>query len=133
MVFGSAQLTKRLPHISLSLLGKTISPVSVAKDLGVYIDQYLTYDVQVTKTVSSCMNQLVQIGRIKHLLDKKTLLLLINSFVFSKLFFIVPQYGGTHLNVTYTNCSWYKILLPQLYRFKRSLTISPRDGDLLKF
>ena len=89
VVVGSAQLIKRLPHISLSLLGKTISPVSVAKDLGVYIGQYLTYDVQVTKTVSSCMNQLVQISRIKHLLDKKTLLLLINSF-FSVNFFIVP-------------------------------------------
>ena len=73
-------------------------------------------DVHVTKTVSSCMNQLVQIGRIKHLLDKKTLWLLINSFVFSKLFFIVPQYGGTHLNVTYTNCSCNKILLPELYK-----------------
>ena len=30
VVVGSAQLMKRLPHISLSLLGKTISPVSVA-------------------------------------------------------------------------------------------------------
>ena len=95
MVVGSAQLIKRLPHISLSLLGKTIPPVSVAKDLGVYIDQYLTYDVQVTKTVSSCMNQLVQIGRIKHLLDKKTLLLLINSFVFSKLFYCSSVWGNT--------------------------------------
>ena len=36
VVVGSAQLIKRLPHISLSLLGKTISPVSVAKDLVVY-------------------------------------------------------------------------------------------------
>ena len=95
MVVGSAQLIKRLPHISLSLLGKTISPVSVAKDLGVYIDQYLTYDVHVTKTVSSCMNQLVQIGRIKHLLDRKTLSLLINSFVFSKLFYCSSVWGNT--------------------------------------
>ena len=37
VVVGSAQLIKRLPHISLSLLGKTISPVSFAKDLGVNI------------------------------------------------------------------------------------------------
>ena len=56
VVVGSAQLIKRLPHISLSLLGKTISPGSVTKDLGVYIDHYLTYDVHVTKTISSCMN-----------------------------------------------------------------------------
>ena len=60
------------------------------------------------------MNQLVQIGRIKHLLDKKTF-----SYLYIALFsvnvFIVPQYGGTHFNVTYTNYSWYKILLPELY------------------
>ena len=56
VVVRSAQLIKRLPHISLSLLGKTISPGSVTKDLGVYIDHYLTYDVHVTKTISSCMN-----------------------------------------------------------------------------
>ncbi|CAH3120264.1 unnamed protein product, partial [Pocillopora meandrina] len=42
VVVGSAQLIKRLPPISLSLLGETISPVPFAKDLGVYIDQYLT-------------------------------------------------------------------------------------------
>ena len=92
VVVGSVQLIKRLPHISLSLLGKLFHQCQL-------LDHYLTYDVHVTKTVSSCMNQLVQIGRIKQLLDKKTLLLLINSFVFSKLFF-VSQYGGTHLNVS---------------------------------
>ena len=65
VVVGSAQLLKRLPpRISLSLLGKTISPVSFPKDLGVYVDEYLTYDVHTTKTASSCMNQLAQISRI---------------------------------------------------------------------
>jgi len=95
VVVGSAQLIKRLPPISLSLLGKTISPVPFAKDLGIYIDQCLTYDVHITKTASSCMNQLVHIRRIKHLLDKKTLLLLINSFVFSKLFYCSLVWGNT--------------------------------------
>ena len=49
VVVGSAQLFKRLPHISLSLLGKTILPVSLAKDLGVYVHQDLTYDVPILK------------------------------------------------------------------------------------
>ena len=95
VVVGSAQLIKKLPPISLSFLGKTISPVPFAKDLGVYIDQCLTYDVHISKTASSCMNQLVHIRRIKHLLDKKTLLLLINSFVFSKLFYCSSVWGNT--------------------------------------
>ena len=51
VVVGSAQLIKRLPHISLSLLGKTFSPVSFAKDLVVYIDSYLTYVVHITKSL----------------------------------------------------------------------------------
>ena len=98
------QEKEKIEISSSSLLGKTISPVSFAKDLGVFTDQYLTYDIHITKTASNCMNQLVQISRIKHLFDVKTLLLLINSFVF---YFIVPQCGGTHLNVIYTNCSWF--------------------------
>ena len=95
MAVGSAQLTKRLHPISLHLLGKTISPVPFAKDLGVYIDQHLTYDVHITTTASSCMNQLVHIRKIKHLLDKKTLLLLMNRFVFSKLFYYSSVWGNT--------------------------------------
>ena len=42
-----------------------------AKDLVVYIDQYLTYDVHIAITASSCMNQLVKINKTNHLLDKK--------------------------------------------------------------
>ena len=51
VVVGSAQLIKRLPHISLSLLGKTFSPVSFVKDLVVYIDSYLTYVVHITNSL----------------------------------------------------------------------------------
>ena len=74
---------------------KTITPVSFAKDLRVYIDQYLTYNVHITKPASGCMNQLVPKSRIEHLLDKKTLLLLTNSFVFSKLFYCSLVQGNT--------------------------------------
>ena len=64
----------RLQHISLSLSDKTVSAVLLAKDLVVYIDQYLTYDVHIAITASSCMNQLVKINKTNHLLDKKTTL-----------------------------------------------------------
>ena len=58
-----------------------------ARDPGVYLDERLSYDTRIIKTVSSCFKELVHISRIKHLLDKPTLLrLLIKSFVFTKLF-----------------------------------------------
>jgi len=52
----------------------------------VFLDQCLSYGEHIRETVTSCMNKLIQINRIKHLLDKETLLLILNSFVFSKRF-----------------------------------------------
>ena len=86
LLVGVPQLLRKLPPTSISLLGKEITPVPVAKDLGVYIDQSLTYNDHVAKTTSNCIFKLVQISRIKHLLDRKTLLLLMNAFVFSTIY-----------------------------------------------
>ena len=41
------------------------------------------------------MYRLIRINRIKHLLDRKTLLLLINAFVFSKLFYFSTVWSNT--------------------------------------
>ena len=63
------------------MLGTQIKPVTVAKDLGVYIDCHLNFNEHITKTASDCMFKLTRANRIKHLLDKKTLIYLINAFV----------------------------------------------------
>ena len=39
LLVGVPQLLRQLPPMSISLLGKEITPVPVAKDLGVYINQ----------------------------------------------------------------------------------------------
>ena len=83
------------PSVAISILGKEITPVPVARDLCVFIDQYLTYDEHLTQTAAKCLCKLVQINRIKHLLDKETLLLLINAFVFSKLFYCSTVFSNT--------------------------------------
>ena len=41
------------------------------------------------------MNKLIQINRIKYLFDKETLLLIINSFVFSRLFYRSSVWSNT--------------------------------------
>ena len=53
------------------------------------IDSSVSFNEHVTKTVSDCLHRLIRINRIKHLLDRKTLLSLINAFVFSKLFYVL--------------------------------------------
>ena len=53
------------------------------------------YNKHIAKTVSICLHKLVQINRIKHLLDKKTILLLMSSFVFSKLYYCSTVWSNT--------------------------------------
>ena len=70
----------------------------MAKDhLGVFLDHCLSYDEHIRKTVARCMNKLNQINRIKHLIDKETLLSIINfsSFVFSRLFYCSSVWSNT--------------------------------------
>ena len=79
----------------VKLLGKEIKPVPVAKYLGVIIDPSLSYNEHVTKTVSDCVHRLIRINRIKYRVDRKTLLLIINAFVFSKLFYCSTVWSNT--------------------------------------
>ena len=95
LIIGVPLFLRRVPSVAISILGKEITPVPVARDLGVFIDQYLTYDEHLTQTAAKCLCKLVQINRIKHLLDKETLLLLINAFVFSKLFYCSTVWSNT--------------------------------------
>lgn len=75
----------RLQTFTVSLLEKDLVSVEEAKDLGVTLDPYLSYDEYIVKTVSSCMSRLRQINRVKHAFDKKTFLTVLTALVFSKL------------------------------------------------
>ena len=88
LVVGTRQLLQRVTSdFKLVLLGKEPAPVLWFKDFGLFVDSTISFDEHITITVSSCMENLVQINRGKHLLDVKTLENVINALVFSKLFY----------------------------------------------
>ena len=95
-MIGTPQLLNKLPTASVRMLGKEITPSTVARDLGIFIDQSLTYNEHIAKTASICLHKLVQINRIKHLLEKETILLLENSFSFSKLYYCSTVWSNTN-------------------------------------
>ena len=119
LVVGVPQLLRQLPDFTITLCGKPISPIPVAKDLGVFIDQYLSYDEHIRKTVASCMNKLIQINRIKHLLDKETLLLIILAGCFT-----APQCGAILLRLISISFNLFKILQLGLSWDSANMTIS---------
>ena len=53
-MIGVPQFLRRVPSVAISILGKEITLVPVARDLGVFIDQYLTYGEHVTQTAAKC-------------------------------------------------------------------------------
>ena len=86
----------RVPKgFGVTLLGKEILPSCSAKDLGVIVDSHLSFDEHVTEVVSKCIGSLCQINRVKHLFDRSTLITIINSLVFSKLFYCLSTWAST--------------------------------------
>ena len=61
----------------------------------------LLWWTKIPKSVASCINKLIHINRIKHLLDKETLLFIINSVFFSRLFYCSSFWSNT--SATNTN------------------------------
>ena len=95
IVFGSQQMTSKLHEFRLSLLGKDVSPVQSAKDRCVILDSNLTFDDHIKTTVSECITRLAQISRVKHCLDRTSLLTTLNTLVFSKQYYCSNVWANT--------------------------------------
>jgi hypothetical protein len=77
LILGTRQMLEQVP-------GNFHTPVAVAKDLGMILDSCLSYDEHIASVVSSCIAGLCQISRVKHICDRETLILIINSLVLVK-------------------------------------------------
>ena len=59
------------------------------------MDCSLTYDEHVTQVTSKCIGSLCQINPVKYLFDRRTLITIINSLVFSKLLYCSSVWANT--------------------------------------
>ena len=75
LLIGTRQMLQNTPadlDLHITLLGKELRPVVSARDA--ILDALLSFDEHITIVTSSCLSSLSQINRIKHLLDRNTLL-----------------------------------------------------------
>ena len=95
LLLGIPHMLSRVREgFAVSLLRKEILPSPSAKSLGVVIDSHLSFYEQVTDLISRCTGSLCQIGRVKYLFDRSTLIKIINDLVFSKLFYYSSVWAG---------------------------------------
>ena len=138
-------LGRRLTSSTVSFLGKMLTPLTSwsAKDLGVILDLYLTYDNHISQLVSSCIAKLVQINRA----DKETLSIMIMTLVLSKMFYCSTIWsnlkklqsiqnlaskiltGLRHFDVTplLRQCNWLPVK-QQLYLIEAVVTLKCADN-----
>ena len=88
-------MISKLQDFRVTLLGKELLPVDSVKDLGVVFDSKLSFNDHIIKTASSCMSALGQISRVKHIFRKDILVTIINSLVFSKLYYCSSVWSNT--------------------------------------
>jgi len=81
---SSTRRQHQLPTGPVRVGSTTVLPVSVVRDLGVYIDTNVTMRAHVTATVRTCFMALRQIRSVRRSLSRDALLTLIRALVISK-------------------------------------------------
>ena len=96
VLFGVRHLISQLPsNITVPFLGQALVPITSAKDLGVTLDSNLPLNGYIASLTFSLLSTLVQINRVRHLFYKEVLCIILNSLVFSKLFYCSTVWFGT--------------------------------------
>ena len=85
MWIGSQRKLHLLPNTPLRVVDSEVTPVSVIRDLGTYLNSDTSMTTQVSKTVGCCFGALRTIRAIKDSLPRKTLCRVISALVLSRL------------------------------------------------
>ena len=88
VLFGTRQLVSKLPDVTYPFLDNSYALSGPpTEDLVVILDSGLTFNNHISSLSLSLLFSLCQISRIRHLFSKEVLYIMINSIVFSKLFY----------------------------------------------
>ena len=93
--FGTRQLLGKVLDIRVPFLDQELSLVSSVQDLGITLGSYLNLNDHVNTLASPLLSMLCQISRVRHLFTKPVLSTILNSLIFSKLFYCSTVWAGT--------------------------------------
>ena len=84
MFIGSRQLISRIPDNIKIYFGETeITPSRSVKNLGLYMDQFLLFDIHVSHICKKVNGTLMILNRLKDTLDRTTRLIIVHSLALS--------------------------------------------------
>ena len=101
MIFGTKQMLRNAPDVTVKFFDSSISCVKQARSLGVTFDRNLSFQPHVDQLVSKCTGILLALNHAKHVLPKATLKLLITALVFSTIRYCLSVYGTCNQTQTH--------------------------------
>lgn len=94
---GSRQILSRIPpNTTININGDTIHPSTCVKNLRVYMDRYLVFDVHISELIKKVNGSLMYINRIGDLFDKQTRVIVVQSLALSLMEYCIRIWGTTN-------------------------------------
>ena len=97
IALGTRETTRRLPPISITFSGSTITCASSVKNLGVWFDSDMSFVTHTNEVVRRCTGSLCGLSHSRHSLPKSVLITLIQGLVFSVLRYCLSVYGASNV------------------------------------
>ena len=93
-LIGSRQLCSRIPEdVIMKFDGTSISPSSHVKNLGLYMDRYMSFETHVNEISKKVMGMLIYMNRISSYLDKNSRTMVVQSLVLSHINYCLRIWG----------------------------------------
>ena len=90
--FSSSRRQFQIPQVPFCVGTATITPSSIVRDLGIYLDSNLSMTAHIFKTVSNCFSAMRLIRSVRRSVSRAVLLSLVTSLVLSRV-----DYGNATL------------------------------------
>lgn len=97
ILIGNRQLLSHIPpNITVNFNGNVIHPSQYVKNLGVYFDRYMLFDIHINEMKKKVMGILMFLSRMSDKLDKKTRIMVIQAIVLSLINYCIRIWGTTN-------------------------------------
>ncbi len=112
---GNRQLLSRIPNnTTIKLNGTTITPSNHVKNLGLYIDRYMSFDVHINELNKKIMGTLTYMNRLSDNFQKTTRVIIVSSLVLSIINYCIRIWGSTKETFLYSAQNYRTLLLKLL-------------------
>ena len=97
---GNKQLTKRIPqNITIELNETKIVPCKCVKNLGIYMDNHMSFEKHVTELNKKVTGILIYLNRVKDNFDKASRILTVQSLALSPINYCLRIWGTTNVTL----------------------------------